>query len=114
MGMIGDVKGKDVLMVDDMITTGGTIVLAADYLKERGAKRIIAAVTHGLFIGDALEKIAKSKIDEIIVTDTIALRKEVIQHPKVKVVSVAPLLAEAIKRIQSGESISRDLILKPQ
>lgn len=113
MAMIGDVSGKDVLIVDDIISTGGTIVLAANYLKEKGAKSVRAAVTHGLFIGDALSKIEKSEVEEIIVTDTVQLRKEVEGSPKVTVVSVAPLIAEAIKRIQSGESISRDLILKP-
>lgn len=113
MGMIGDVKGKDVLMVDDMITTGGTIVLAANYLKARGAKSVRAAITHGIFIGDALEKISTSQIDELIVTDTIKLSDKILRHPKITVVSVAPLLAESIKRIQSGESMSRDLILKP-
>lgn len=113
MAMIGHVKGKDVLLVDDMITTGGTIVLAANYIKEQGAKSVRTAITHGLFIGDALQKIVNSVIDETIVTDTVGLSSEVEKHPKVTVVSVAPLLAEAIKRIQSGESISRDLILKP-
>ncbi|MDO8583386.1 MAG: ribose-phosphate diphosphokinase [bacterium] len=110
--MVGDVKGKDVLIVDDMISTGGTLLNAADFIKFKGARSVRAAVTHGLFIGDALSKINKSSIDEIIVTDTILPRKEIIDNPKIKVISVAKLLAEAIKRIETGESISEDLILK--
>lgn len=113
MAMIGNVKGKDVLLVDDMITTAGTIVIAANYIKEKGARSVRAAATHGLFIGDALERINKSAIDEVIVTDTIKIKEEAKRNKKVTIVSVAPLLAEAIKRIQSGESISKDLILKP-
>jgi len=109
--MIGDVSGKDVLLVDDMIDTGGTIVQAADYLKQKGAKKIIVAATHGLFSGNAVQKIAASSLEEVIITDTIAQRKEVIDNPKISVVSIAPLLAEAIKRIKTGESISKGLIL---
>lgn len=111
LAMIGDVRGKDVLLVDDMIDTGGTIVSAASHIKQSGAKSVRVAVTHGLFSGKALERISNSPIEEVIVTDTINLREEVIKNPKIAVVSVAPLLAEAIKRIQSGESISKDLIL---
>ncbi len=110
--MVGDVRGKDVLIVDDMISTGGTLLNAADFIKFRGAKSVRAAVTHGLFIGDALSKINESSIDEVIVTDTIIQRKEIMDNSKIKIVSVAPLLAEAIKRIETGESISEDLILK--
>ena len=111
LAMIGDVKGRDVLLVDDIISTGGTIFNAANFLKQQGAKSVKAAATHGLFTGDALKMLNESAIDEVIVTDTIAHRKEIIDHPKVTLVSVAPLLAEAIRRIQTGESISKDLIL---
>lgn len=110
LGMIGDVEGKDVLLVDDMIDTGGTIVNAADYLRKKGAKSVRASVTHGIFSGHALDKINKSQIDEIIVTDTVELKDEVISNPKITVVSVAPLLAKAIKLIHNGGSLS-DLIL---
>lgn len=110
--MIGDVKGKDVLIVDDIISTGGTLLSAADFIKFRGARSVRAAVTHGLFTGDALSRINESSIDEVIVTDTIFPRKEILDNSKIKVVSVAPLLASAIKRIETGESISEDLILK--
>ncbi|HSW48006.1 MAG TPA: ribose-phosphate diphosphokinase [Candidatus Saccharimonadales bacterium] len=109
--MIGKVKDKNVLLVDDIISTGGTIVNAAVYLKERGAKSVRLAIVHGLFVGDAIEKIKNPVIDEIFVSDTIEQRSEVKNIKKVKIASVAPLLAEAIKRIQTGQSISRDLIL---
>ena len=106
LGMIGDVKGKDVLLVDDMLDTGGTIVNAADYLKKEGARSIHVAATHGLFSADALEKINNSVIDEIFISDTISQKKEIVSHPKITMVTIAPLLAEAIRRIQTGESIS--------
>lgn len=109
--MVGNVKGKDVLLVDDMISTGGTLLNAADYLKKQGAKSVRAAVTHGLFTGSAMEKIEASTIDEIIVTDTIALSDKMVKNKKISVISVAPLVAGAISRIQSGDSISKDLIL---
>jgi ribose-phosphate pyrophosphokinase len=111
MAMIGDVKEKNVLLVDDMIDTAGTIVHAANYIKKKGAKSVRVAATHGVFSGDAMKKIANSVIEEMIVTDTIAHRPEVLGEKRVTVVSVAPLLAEAIKRITTGESISKDLIL---
>jgi ribose-phosphate pyrophosphokinase len=109
--MIGDVKDKNVLLVDDMIDTGGTIVNAANFLKEKGAKSIRAAATHGLFSADALQKIQDSAIEEVIVTDSIAQREEVIKNKKMTIVSVAPLLAEAIKRIWLGKSLGTGLIL---
>lgn len=111
LAMIGDVKGKNVLIVDDMIDTGGTIVNAAKFLKNQGALSVRLAIVHGLFSGDAIEKLETPSIEEIIVTDTIAQRPEVLKNKKIKVASIAPLLAGAIARIQSGESISRDLIL---
>ena len=109
--MVGNVRGKDVLLVDDMISTGGTLFNAADFLVKQGAKSVRAAVTHGLFSGDALEKLTKLPIDEVIVTDTILHRKAVVNHSKITIVSVAPLVAEVIRRIQTGASISKDLIL---
>lgn len=111
LDMIGDVKGKDVLLVDDMIDTGGTIVNAAKFLKERGAQTIRAAITHGLFSGSAIGLISDSVIEEVIVTDTVNLSQTAKKNSKITVVSVAPLIAGAISRIQSGESISKDLIL---
>ncbi|MBI2465395.1 ribose-phosphate pyrophosphokinase [Candidatus Shapirobacteria bacterium] len=111
LGMMGEVKDKDVLLVDDMIDTGGTLINAAEYLKKNGAKSISAAVTHGLFSGSSLENITKSVIEEVIVSDTIMLREEVVKNKKVIIVPVAPLLAEAIRHTETGESISHDLIL---
>lgn len=107
LDMIGDVKGKDVLLVDDMIDTAGTICGAANLLKEKGARSICAAATHGLFSNPAMERIEKSALEQIFVTDTVPLKKDVLQSPKIKVASVAPLLAEAIKRIYNGDSISK-------
>jgi ribose-phosphate pyrophosphokinase len=106
LAMIGDVKGNDVLLVDDMLDTGGTIVHAADFIKNQGANSVRVAITHGLFSGEALEKITQSAIEEVIITDTIEQRSEVLRNKKITIVSVAPLLAKAIKRITTGESIS--------
>lgn len=112
LDMIGDVKGKDVLIVDDMIDTAGTIVGAANLLKDRGAKSVSAAATHGLFSPPALERINKSAIDEVFITDSVPLREEITDNSKFKVVSVAPLLAKAIQCIYNGDSISEKLIPK--
>lgn len=106
LAMIGEVRDKNVILVDDMLDTGGTIVHAADFLKKEGAKSIRVAVTHGLFSGKAIENITNSAIDEVIITDTIGQHPEVSNNPKIRIATVAPLLAEAIKRITSGESIS--------
>lgn len=111
LGMIGDVAGADVLLIDDMIDTAGTIANAADYIMNMGAKSVQAAAAHGLFSGDALDKIAKSALQEVFITNSIMPREDVLQNKKITIVSIAPLLAEAIKRIQSGESISKDLVL---
>jgi ribose-phosphate pyrophosphokinase len=102
--MVGDVEGKTAVIVDDMISTGGTLVEAARLLKERGAERIFVSATHGIFAGDALERIHESAIEEVIVTDTIPLPSQ--GKGRVRVVSVAPLLAEAIMRTHKGLSVS--------
>lgn len=109
--MIGHVKDKNVLLVDDMIDTGSTIVDAAEFIKKKGAKSVRVAATHGLFSGSAIEKISKSTIDEVFITDTVLLPEKIVKNRKITVVTVAPLLAEAIRRIQTGESFSKDLIL---
>lgn len=102
--VIGEVEGKDCLILDDILDTGGTIVNASIALKDAGAKRIVVCCVHPLLSGNAVEKIANSPIDEVIVTDTIPLR--VSAEPKLKVVSVSGLLSEAIKRIHENRSVS--------
>lgn len=112
--MVGDVEGKDVLLIDDMLDSGGTMFNAVDHIKECGARSIRVAVTHGLFNGTALERLSASPVEEIITTDSVAHRDEVLNHPKITIVSVADMLAEAIIHIQTGASISEELILKPE
>lgn len=114
LGMIGNVKGKDVLLVDDMIDTAGTICNAANLIKSRGARKVCAASSHGLFSDPALQRIKESALEQIFLTDTVPLRKEVLENPNFKVISVAPLLAEAIKCIYNGDSMSAKLIPKAQ
>jgi ribose-phosphate pyrophosphokinase len=106
MHLIGDVEGRDCIIVDDMIDTGGTLCKAAEALKERGAKRVFAYATHPVFSGSALQNITESVIDEIIVTDSIPLTKEIAATGKVSVLTLSGMLAEAIRRISNEESIS--------
>lgn len=103
MQLIGDVKGKDVVLVDDIIDTGNTLCKAAGLIKECGAKTVKAMITHPVLSGQAIEKIEQSAIEELLVTDTIPLRKE---SKKIKVLSVAPIFAEAIRRVENSESIA--------
>jgi len=105
MHIIGDVKGKNVIIPDDMIATGGTLVQAAKFLKAKGAKKIYACMTHGIFSGQAVEKINDSEILEVVVSNTIpqAEREKV---KKIKVLSVGKLFGEAIKRIHDEQTIS--------
>lgn len=112
LDLMGHVEGKDVLLVDDMIDTGGTIIEAANLIKERGAKSISAVATHGLFSGPAMERIAKSALERIFITDTVPVKKQISDNPKFIIVSVAKLLAEAIDCIYNGDSISEKLIPK--
>ena len=102
---IGDVKDKDVIFVDDIVQTGGTMVTAAYEAHKNGAKRIFACATHGLLGGNAVEKINQSPIIELVITNTIAIPQEK-RAGKIKVLSVAPLIAEAIIRIRDHRSIS--------
>jgi ribose-phosphate pyrophosphokinase len=103
--MVGDVEGKTAVIVDDMISTGWTLVQAADMLKERGASMVYAAAVHPIFAGDATQLINASSIEKVVVTDTLPL-PESCQSDKVKVLTVAPMLAEAIMRIHKDLSIS--------
>lgn len=103
MNIIGDVNGKDVVLVDDIIDTAGTIVKAAKALKEKGANSVMACCTHAVLSGEAYERIAKGDLDELVITDTIPLKKE---HEKIKVLSVAPIFAEVIRRVYHNESVN--------
>ncbi|MCA9877787.1 MAG: ribose-phosphate diphosphokinase, partial [Thermomicrobiales bacterium] len=103
--MVGNVAGKPAVLVDDMISTGGTLVVAAELLQERGAGEILAAATHGMFAAEGLELIDKSPIERLFVTDTLPLPQDG-PTEKIEMVSVAPLLAEAITRIHKDLSIS--------
>lgn len=106
LAVIGDVEGRDVLLVDDIIDTAGTMRNAANLLKDNGAQRIIVAVTHGLFTSPALERITDSPVDKVFVTDTVSLSDEVRQNEKIVVVTIAPLLKEALVKIHTGDSLS--------
>jgi ribose-phosphate pyrophosphokinase len=103
--MVGDVRGKTAVIVDDMISTGGTLIEAAETLLERGARDVMACATHGIFAGGATVPIEASRIGQVIVTNTIPLPASAVGG-KIHQVSVAPLLAEAIRRIHRHESVS--------
>ena len=105
MNILGNVKDKNVLMVDDIIATGGSLCEAAVAVKREGARKVFAAISHPVLSGPAVERIAKAPIDEVCVTNSIPIPKEK-QHAKIKVLSVAPLLGEAIRRIHNSESVS--------
>ncbi|MGZ3441827.1 MAG: ribose-phosphate pyrophosphokinase [Polyangia bacterium] len=106
MNIIGEVKGKDAILVDDIIDTAGTLTHAAQALSAAGARTVSACCTHGVLSGPAIERIEKSPIVELLVTDTIPLRPEAKASGKIKQLSVARILGEAIKRIHHGDSIS--------
>lgn len=105
MNILGEVEGKNAILVDDLIATGGSLIEAANALKKVGVKKIYAAVVHGVLSGNAISNIENSVIEELIITNTIPSENHK-EHPKITVLSVAPLLAEAIKRIHREESIS--------
>ena len=104
--IIGTVEGRNIVMVDDMISTAGTICGAAKMVKERGAKKIVIGATHGIFCGPAVERLSAAPIDEVLVTDTIPMIELTKQIKNLKVLSVASLLGEAVRRIHSNESLS--------
>jgi ribose-phosphate pyrophosphokinase len=106
MHVIGDIDGRNCVIMDDMIDTAGTLVKAAEVLKERGAKSVYAYCTHPIFSGPAIERIAKGNaLDEVVVTNTIPLSQAAQACAKIRQLSVAPLMAETIARIASGESV---------
>ncbi len=106
MHLIGDVKDRTCIIVDDMVDTAGTLCKAADALKEFGAKKVVAYVTHPVLSGKAVDNIKGSQLDEMVVTDTIPLSKEIEALPCIRQLSVANLLAETIRRIHLAESLS--------
>ncbi|GAB6183495.1 ribose-phosphate pyrophosphokinase [Thermodesulfovibrio hydrogeniphilus] len=106
MHVIGDVKDKDAILIDDMIDTAGTITQAAKALLEKGAKRVFAAATHGVLSGPAIERLNDSVLEKVIITDTVPIGDKKEKCPKIEVLTVAHLLGEAIKRIHEETSIS--------
>lgn len=106
MNVIGDIEGKDAIIVDDIIDTAGSMTKAASVLKDFGANRVFACCTHAVLSGPAIERIQNSVIEKLVVTDTIPLTEEK-KIDKIEVVSVAPIIAEAIRRIYKNESVSR-------
>ncbi len=106
MNIIGDVAGKTCVMIDDMVDTAGTLCHAAAALKEEGAVRVVAYITHAVLSGDAVAKIDRSVLDELVVTDTIPLSASAAQSTKIRQLSVAGLLAETMRRIRDEESVS--------
>ena len=109
MNIMGEVRGRNVILVDDLIATASSLAEAAGALRKAGAQRIYAAVTHPILSGPAVERIAHSAFEELVVTDTIPLSPQK-RHPKIRVLSVASVLAEAIRRIHREQSVS--LLLK--
>ena len=106
MNIIGDVDGRTCLIVDDIVDTAGTLCNAAKALKEAGAKRVVAYCTHPVLSGRALENLTGSALDELVVTDSIPLRPELVNSGRVRVMTIAELLCEAVRRVSNEESIS--------
>jgi ribose-phosphate pyrophosphokinase len=106
MNIIGDIEGKTALLLDDMVDTAGTLTQSANALIEKGATKVVACCTHPVLSGEAVEKINKSALQDLVVTDTIPLTKEAQSCSKIVVLSVAELLGEAIKRIHGNDSVS--------
>jgi ribose-phosphate pyrophosphokinase len=106
VNLIGEVKGKDCIIIDDIIDTAGTLTGAAQALADKGARRIVACASHGVLSGPAVQRIAESPLTEVVVSDSIALSDTAKACPKIKQLSIARLLGEAIKRIHSSDSVS--------
>jgi ribose-phosphate pyrophosphokinase len=104
LDIIGDVKGKRAIIVDDIIDTAGTVCAASELLLSKGTSRVDVVATHGLLSGPAVERLRKSPIEEVVITNTIPAEHKNLE--KLKVVSIAPLIGEAIRRIHEGESVS--------
>ncbi len=106
MNVIGEVQGKVAVLLDDMIDTAGTLTQAANALVDKGATHVVAYATHAVLSGPAVDRIMKSPIEEVVVTNTVQLAPAAASCPKIRALSVAPLLAEAIRRIHSADSLS--------
>ena len=106
MNLIGEVKDRTCILVDDMVDTAGTLCKAADALKERGASKVIAYCTHPVLSGSAIENIRNSQLDELVVTDTVPLSEEAKSMEKIRQLTIADLLAESMRRVSNEESIS--------
>jgi ribose-phosphate pyrophosphokinase len=106
MNIIGEVEGKTCVIIDDMVDTAGTLCVAAQALKEEGAVKVVAYITHAVLSGGAVDRIATSALDELVVTDTIPLSQAAKGCPRIRQLSVASLLAETIRRIRDEESVS--------
>ena len=106
MNIIGEVEGRTCVLVDDIVDTAGTLCKAADALKEHGAGKVIAYCTHPVLSGNALHNLNSSSLDELVVTDTIPLSAEMKNCSKIRQLSMAHLLAEAIRRVNNEESVS--------
>lgn len=105
MNIIGNVEGRNCVIMDDMVDTAGTLTQAAEALKERGAKMVVAYATHPVLSGPAVKRITSSSLDELVVTDTIPLSDAAKECSKIRQLSCAELLAETLKRINSGKSV---------
>jgi len=106
MNVIGDVDKRTCVIIDDLVDTGGTLVGSVNALREKGASSVVACFTHALLSGPAMERIANSELKHVVVTDTIPISEEKLKEPRIKVLSVANLLGEAIARIHSNSSVS--------
>ena len=106
MNIVGEVEGLDAILLDDMVDTAGTLTEASRALKDKGARRVLAYSTHPVLSGPAIERLVDSPIEKLIVTDTIPLTEEAKNCGKIEVLSIAPLLAKALRRIHLGESVS--------
>ena len=108
MELIGDVNGRNVIIVDDMVDTAGTLTKAAELMMERRAKSVRALATHGILSGKAIERIEQSHLEELIITDSIPLKRST---SKIKVVTCAPLFADVMHRVQNNKSIGDQFLI---
>ena len=106
MNIVGNVKNKNCVIVDDIIDSGGTIVNATKALKDKGAKDVHVYITHAVLSGEAVKKIENSKIKKLITTDTIDNSKKIAGSKKIEIISIAPMISEAMKRIANSTSVS--------